>query len=152
MLQFLHDLLVAKPKIKFKHPVLGELQLEQGARGPYWLREAHGDDELVVSVHTIGEALPTDAQAEFFQWVNNDLEAIYQSVAPELASRHQGMQGQPVQPRWHRTFRLAGVGIPLDGNRQFPWDLTFECLTGNSGHLYTCYFENGALVRVSVDT
>ena len=152
MLQFIRRLIESKAKITITHPILGELQLEQGAKGPYWLREAYHDRELNLSVDTVGEAAPSDAQAEFFQWVNNDLEVIYKAAASELATRHQGMQRKPVQVDWRLTFRLVGISVPLQGSKQLPWDVTFECLTDNSGNLYTCYFEKGSLAHVSVDT
>ena len=152
MLQLIRGLFTSKPKIKLAHPILGDLQLEHGAKGPYWLREAYHDGELTLCIDTVGEAAPSASQTEFFQWVNRDLEAIYQAVAAELALQHQGMQRRPVQANWHQTFRLVGLDIPLEGNKQLPWDLTFECLTEMSGNLYTCHFENGSLAHVSVDT
>jgi hypothetical protein len=152
MFKFIRSIFESKPKTKIVHSVLGELQLEQGAKGPYWLREAYRGGELTLCVDTIGEALPSDAQAEFFLWVTENLGAIYQAVAPDLASRHQGMQRKPVNEDWQKTFRLASFDVPLEGNKQLPWELTFECLTDNSGNLYTCHFENGSLVHVSVDT
>jgi hypothetical protein len=152
VLKFVRALFESKPKAKIVHPVLGELRLEQGAKGPYWLREAHQDGELTLCVDTGGEVPPSEAQAEFFRWVTEDLESIYLTVASGLALRHQGMQRKPVAQEWRQTFRLASLDVPLDGNRKLPWDLTFECLTDNSGNLYTCHFENGLLAHVSVDT
>ncbi|WP_296873535.1 hypothetical protein [Tibeticola sp.] len=152
MLRFIRRLLDSKAKPKIAHPVLGPLQLEQGKRGPYWLREAYADGELTLSIDAEGEAEPTEAQVAFFNWINSDLESIYSQVAPELSSRHQGMQRKPVDADWHKTFRLVGISVPSDGNKLAPWDITFECLTDNSGNLYTCYFERGALANVSVDT
>lgn len=152
MLNFVRALFESKPKAKIAHPVLGELELHQGAKGPYWLREAYHDGELTLCVDTIGEARPTDAQSEFFLWVTESLEAIYQMVAPDLALRHQGMQRKAVAADWRQTFRLASFDVPLEGNKQLPWELTFECLTDNSGNLYTCHFENGLLAHISVDT
>ena len=154
MLQFIASLLKSKskPKIKIAHSILGQLQLEQGAKGPYWLREAYQVGELTLSLETVGETPPSDAQAKFFQWVNNDLEEIYKASASNLESRHQGMQRKPVHVDWHRTFRLVGISVPLEGNRLLPWDITFECLTDNSCYLYTCHFENGSLTHVAVDT
>lgn len=152
MLKFIRGLFESKPKIKIVHPILGELQLEKGAKGPYWLREAYRDGELTLCVDTIGEVPPSDTQAEFFLWVTESLESIYRTVAPDLALRHQGMQRKPVNADWQKTFRLASFDVPLEGNKQLTWDLTFECLTDNSGNLYTCHFENGSLVHVTVDT
>ncbi|HXU92986.1 MAG TPA: hypothetical protein VFP33_04955 [Gallionella sp.] len=152
MLKFIRGLFESKPKIKIAHPILGELQLEQGAKSPYWLREAYHDGELTFCVDTVGEDLPSDAQAKFFLWVTESLESIYQEVASDLAVQHQGMQRKPVNANWRQTFRLASFDVPLEGDKRLPWELTFECLTDNSGNLYTCHFENGSLAHVSVDT
>ena len=152
MLRFVRKLFESKPKLKLTHPVLGELQLEQGAKGPYWLREAYVDGDLSLSVDTDGEAPPTEAQVEFFRWVYSDLEAIFQQVAPKVSLRHQDMQRKPVESDWHKTFRLVGISVPLHGDKHATWDITFECLTDNSGNLYTCHFERGMLAHVSVDT
>jgi hypothetical protein len=152
MLRFIRGLLESKPKIKIAHQILGELQLEQGAKGPYWLREAYNDGELTLCVDTVGEDPPSDAQAAFFLWVTESIESIYQAVASDLALRHQGMQRKPVNADWRQTFRLASFDVPLEGNKRLTWELTFECLTDNSGNLYTCHFENGSLAHVSVDT
>lgn len=152
MLKFVRALFESKPKAKIAHPVLGELELQNGAKGSYWLREAYHDGELTLCVDAVGEAPPTEAQADFFRWVTGDLESIYQTVAAELALRHEGMQRKPVTADWRQTFRLASLDVPLDGNRKLPWDLTFECLTDNSGNLYTCHFENGLLLQISLDT
>lgn len=40
---------------------------------------------------------------------------------------------------------------PLDGSEQGTWDVTFDCLTDPTGHTFTCWFENGVPVTVSVD-
>jgi hypothetical protein len=152
VLKFFRRLLEAKPKTKIVHPILGELELERGAKGPYWLREAYHDEELTLCVDTVGDLPPSEAQAEFFLWVTESLESIYLAVAPDLAVRHQGMQRKPVDADGRRTFRLASLDVPLEGNKRLAWEITFECLTDNSGNLYTCHFEGGSLAHVSVDT
>jgi hypothetical protein len=152
MLKFFRALFESKPKVRIAHAVLGELALQQGAKGPYWLREAYHDGELTLCVDTIGEAPPTEAQAEFFLKTTEGLESIYQTVAADLALRHKDVQRKPVASDWRKTFRLASLDVPLEGNGRLPWDITFECLTDNSGNLYTCHFENGLLAYVSVDT
>lgn len=40
MLKFIRKLFESKPKIKLTHPILGELQLEQGAKGHCILHNA----------------------------------------------------------------------------------------------------------------
>ncbi|MBY6213262.1 hypothetical protein KUV95_17070 [Microbulbifer agarilyticus] len=152
MLKFFRRIFEPKQRLELEHPILGKLQLEKGAAGPYWLREAYSDGELTICVDTIGEALPSESQVQFFQWVIGSIESIYQSVASELEVLHLNMQSKLVNPEWSRSFRLASFDVPLEGNRNLSWEITFECLTDNSGNLYTCHFENGALAHISVDT
>jgi hypothetical protein len=152
MLSKLRDLFKAKPKIKIEHPILGELHLEQGKNGPYWLREAYEDDQITLSIDTVDVAPPSDEQAEFFVWVTKNLASIYDTVSSEMETQHLGMHRKPVDADWRKTFQLAGFDVPLQGNRCLPWELTFECLTDDSGFLYTCHFENASLAHVSIDT
>ena len=152
MLNFIRALFKTKPRVWIEHAVLGRLELQQGAKGPYWLREAYHPGELTLCVDTVDEAPPTEAQADFFRWVTEGVDRIYQLAAHELALRHEAMQRKPVSAEWRQTFRLASLDVPLEGNRQLPWEVTFECLTDNSGNLYTCHFESGSLAHVSVDT
>ncbi|AQQ66415.1 hypothetical protein Mag101_01200 [Microbulbifer agarilyticus] len=152
MFELLRNIFKPKKRRTIEHPVLGELQLEQGSKGTFWLREAYFDGELTICVDTVGEALPSDAQVKFYQWVMSSIESIYKTVAVELESLHHNMQSKAVDAEWKKSFRLAGFDVPLEGNRNLSWELTFECLTDNSGHLYTCHFENGTLADVSIDT
>ena len=50
------------------------------------------------------------------------------------------MQRKPVDAGLAQDLSLGGNQRPLRREQTSPWDITFECLTDNSGSLYTCYF------------
>ena len=62
------------------------------------------------------------------------------------------MLGKPFPEKWSDEFRPAGLSIPLEGDKNKLWDVTFECLTNNSGFLFTSYFEDGEPSGITVDT
>lgn len=134
------------------HPVFGDLLLEHGKKGPYWLNEACSDGDLTIAIDTVGQAEPSEAQVGFFRRVVGSPEDTFRRASVALARRHEEMHGKPVSSEWQQTFRLASIGVPLDGNALLPWEVTFECLTDNTGFLYTCHYENDQLVHVSLDT
>ena len=152
MLSHIRSLLSHKPKRTIAQSVFGEIQLEQGAKGPYWVNEAFGPSGIVVLIDTANGEPPSQAQAERFESILSSIGEIYASVSKELSVRHEQMRRKPVRDNWNETFALASVDIPLNGDVSLPWEITFECLTDKSGDLYTCHYENGAMVHVSVDT
>lgn len=152
MLQILRQLFSPQPRLKIQHEVFGLLLLEKGKAGPYWLREAYEDGEVTIAIDTVGNAEPTESQVNFYRDVVGALDATYARVSVELALEHQKMHRKSVSADWRQTFRLAGIDIPMDGNKSLPWEITFECLTERTGFLYTCHFENDKLVHVSIDT
>ncbi|AOW13128.1 hypothetical protein LPB72_07410 [Hydrogenophaga crassostreae] len=145
-------LLKSELRIGIDHPILGELQLEQGKNGSYWLSEAFQDDDITVSIDTVDVAPPSDEQVEFRVWVTENLASIYDSVSSEMDIQHLGMHRKPVEADWRKTFRFAGFDVPIQGKIGLPWELAFECLTDDSGFIYTCHFENTSLVHTSFDT
>jgi hypothetical protein len=88
----------------------------------------------------------------FFQELVGDEQSTYGRVRVRLCFEHERMHGESVRPDWRQTFRLAGIGVPLNGRELNPWDITYECLTDRTGYLYTCHFEDGVLRDVSIDT
>lgn len=152
MLRFLCQFLPQRRKLTIQHDVLGVLWLEKGKAGPYWLHEANAGGEWAISIDTIGDAIPTESQVNFYRDVVVDIDATYDRVSKYLALEHQKMHRKPVAADWRQTFRLGGIHVPLDGNRLLPWEITFECLTDRTGFLYSCHFENDKLVHLSIDT
>jgi len=152
MFQPLRKLIRPTPRARLLHPVFGELLLEHGAYGPYWLHEALSDSDLAISIDTTGNEAPTDNQVTFYRQIVGDENAAYRLVEAALASEHEKIQGKNVAIDWKMAFRLVGIGVPLDGAMSNRWNVTFECLTDSCRFLYTCYFESGVLARIGVDT
>lgn len=150
---FLSNLFRRSPTVTFGHPVFGTLTLESGAKGPYWMHEVYeGENGISISIDTRDAAEPTQLQIDFFQRVTTDLDSVVGPVLSELGERHKEIYGENLPSDWRLAFTLAGVGVPLDGDPNAEWDIALECLTNNSKFLYTCYFEEGKLTHVSVDT
>jgi len=153
MFQRLRKLFQSKPVPKVSHPIFGELLLNQGANGPYWLHEAFEDTGgVTISIETRVGELPTEQQVRFYQEITGDEQAMYERVRARLSAEHEKMHRKIVPSDWRLAFKLAGIGVPLDGDILNPWDIAYECLTDRTRFLYTCYFEDGVLSHVSVDT
>lgn len=121
-------------------------------RAPYWLHEVFDDAEVTISIDTHDGEPPTDWQVNFFQEITRDEQSTYERVRVRLSVEHERMHGESVRSDWRQTFRLAGIGVPLDGWELNPWDITYKCRTDRSGYLYTCHFEYGLLRDVSIGT
>ncbi|HEY0725940.1 MAG TPA: hypothetical protein VGD41_18490 [Pyrinomonadaceae bacterium] len=145
------DFLKRKP-ISIEHPVFGLLTLAKGKNGPYWMHDAYAGDELAISIETVGDAPPTEQQTAFFRTIVSDPTATFQRAAGLLTPRYEQFFNRPLPEDWNAAFKLGGVGVPLGGVESNPWDVAFECLTNNSGFLFTCYFVDGRPGHVSVDT
>lgn len=135
-----------------EHPVLGKLKLLQGKNGPYWMHDSYTYDDPAISIDTVDEQPPSDEQVAFYQRIASDLDTTFARVAPSVVPEYEKWLKRPFPSNWRDAFTFAGIGIPLEGKEGNPWDLTFELLTDKLGYLYTCYFENGQLVHVGVDT
>lgn len=140
------------PGPTIEHPTFGKLVLCQGAKGPYWLHESYTDDEVCISVDTCGVQPPTQQQEAFFSAIINDLDGAFAKMNALVAPEYENFLGRPLPSQWREAFRLASVGVPLDGDGNRDWDITFECITENKGFLFTCYFEYGAPTGLTVDT
>jgi hypothetical protein len=141
-----------RKQISIEHPVFGLLTLEKGKNGPYWMHDAYAEDELAISIETVGDQPPTEQQSAFFRSIVGDPAATFQRAAGLLTPRYEQFFNRSVPQDWNAAFKLGGVGVPLGGDESNPWDVSFECLTNDSGFLFTCYFVNGRPEHVSVDT
>jgi hypothetical protein len=149
------DFLRRKPasiSISSEHPVFGLITLEKGRHGPYWMHDAYRDDELSISIDTLDEVPPVEEQVEFYGRITHDSDRAFELAAPLVVSRYEHFFRHPFPEQWRSALRLCGVGVPLHGDETNPWDISFECLTDNTGHIFTCYFVNGCPSHVSLDT
>jgi hypothetical protein len=145
------DFLWRKP-ISLEHPTFGLITLEKGKKGSYWIHDAYEDDELSVSIDTLDDTPPTEPQAEFFSKITLDPDRAFSQAAELIIPRYEQFFGRAFPGQWRSALKLCGVGVPLHGAETHPWDISFECLTDNTGHIFTCYFVNGRPSHVSLDT
>ena len=141
-----------KPQIILDHLVFGKISLEQGKKESYWMHDAYGDDELSISIQTREDSPPTEQQVEFFERIINDQDQVFSRVARLIEPRYYDFFRTSLPANWREAFKLCGIGVPLDGSETNDWDVTFESLVDNTGFLFTCYFELGFPVHVTVDT
>ncbi len=50
---------------------------------------------------------------------------------------------------WREALALSGLSVPLDGNDQLPWELSFEAKVLNN-QLFSCKFKSGKLAIVEI--
>lgn len=149
-MSFLKRLFGPKPSID--HPVFGKLTLLRGKKAPFWMHDSYTDEDPAISIETVNEDPPSEEQVLFYQRITGDLDATFALVASDIVPMFEKWMKRPFPSNWRAAFHFAGVGIPLRGNPNNPWDLTFELHLENKGFLFNCYFENGRVVHVGVDT
>jgi len=135
-----------------EHPVFGLITLDRCKNGWYWMHDAYDDDELSVSIDTIDGAPPTEGQSNFYSKITLDPDSAFALTAPVIVPRYEEFFRRPFPQQWRLALKLAGLGVPVDGIEANPWDISFECLTDNTGHIFTCYFINGRPSHASLDT
>jgi hypothetical protein len=135
-----------------EHPVFGSITLDKGKDGWYWMHDAYDDGEIAVSIDTLDGVPPTDSQCDFYSKITLNPDAAFALAAPLVVSRYEEFFRRPFPQQWRLALRLCGLGVPLDGVETNPWDISFECLTDNTGHIFTCYFINGQPSHASLDT
>ncbi|WP_125931871.1 hypothetical protein [Thiosocius teredinicola] len=134
------------------HPVFGSLIFQQGAKGPYWLHESFTDNEVCIAIDTVETERPSIEQEKFFLEVTNNLDRYFEQCREFVAPKYSNVFKEVLPPSWREAFVLGSVGVPLKGDIAQAWEITFECIKNNSGVLFTCHFERGAVTGVTVDT
>jgi hypothetical protein len=152
MIKFLKRLWSGDEGVSIEHPMVGTLILRKGKKGLYWMHDAYLPDELTVTFDTETANPPSNEQLAFYGAVINDLDAAFAKTKDLLIPRYEKMMGVAFPKQWRSALRFTGISVPLGGTDTNPWDITFECLTDNTGFLFTCYFENGCPVGVTCDT
>jgi hypothetical protein len=137
--------------VSIDHPVFGRMTwIKPG----YW-EAAYEEDGapvgVTVDVLDGDQGGPSAAQVAFFERIRREPEIAFRMGEPLLRAEYESWIGEPCPADWRTVFRFAGFSVPADGSEQGEWDAVFDCLTDAAGHSFTCWFENGAAVGVSVD-
>lgn len=132
-------------------PVFGQMALVE-IRGSQWW-ECEMDVQgipIPVSIHTCDGAPPSEAQVAFFHRTLCGIDAVFERVRPALEATYAEIHG-PLPQDWRRALALCGLDIPIDGNDQNPWSVSFESTDDRKG-LYTCSIQNGMPGHVQFDS
>ena len=141
-----------KSKPSIEHDVFGRLILEKGKKGPYWIHESYSSDDPTITIDVLADEPPSEAQVDFYEEIVSNLDQAFELVREKLVPEYERMLGAKWPDSWREIFVFAGIGIPVDGERSSDWDITFELVKDNYGYLFNCYFENGNIVHVGIDT
>ncbi len=149
---FLRRMLFGKPPRRIEHPVFGEALLMSAKLGSYWEVETEvGGKPFTVAIETTDEQEPSEAQAEFFKKFADNPDLAFQRASALLVPEYEKWVREPFPANWREGFAFTSMSVPLRGDEQCPWDLSFECLKERGGHLFTCTFENGVPKELQVD-
>lgn len=134
------------------HPLFGKIILFKFKSGSYWEAEPIlGGETIGVAIESANGEEPTAEQVRFYREATGDLEKTFAAAAPLLVPRFEEWTRQSFPSDWRAAFSFSHISIPIGGDPNSPWDVGFELTLADDGHLFTCYFENGEPVSVSVD-
>jgi hypothetical protein len=149
---FLKRLFFGKPPKRIEHPVLGEALLIETKSGSYWEVETKvAGRTFSVTVETVGDQEPTEAQVKFFEQYSRDPDSAFRKASALLVPEYEKWVQETFPSRWQEAFEFVGMSVPVAADERNPWDLSFECLKDRGRHLFTCSFENAAPTWVQVD-
>lgn len=136
------------------HPFFGEMTyygFKKNNNG-YWECEVACDNRYVfVAINSPIETPPTLAHAEFAQSIITDLDATFDLARSKMVEMFEEFTEISFPKDWREAFLFTGMEIPLDADPINDWELSYECLLDKGGHIFTCCFENGKPVGISVD-
>jgi hypothetical protein len=136
------------------HPFFGDVVLFQfkDSKKDYWECEVECDGAPVsIGVDVPEDKRLTDKHVEFARQILSDLDATFELARTILCLEFETNYDRVFPEDWREVFRFVGFQIPIDGQRENDWELTFESVIDPHHHHFTCYFENGQPARVSVD-
>jgi hypothetical protein len=154
-LSWLETLIVEAPQIPaFEHPVFGTIQPSYRPKGEPWLWETLHKIKTArgqVSVGCdAGPGGPSKGQVEFWMWLTHSIDEVVESARQLLSVEIQNWNRAPLSPDPWRQLTWVGAGLPVRGDRNAEWDVSFE-LKSMPGTMLTVNFEAGEPQFVTVD-
>lgn len=151
-MNFFKRLFFGKSPRRIEHPVFGEALLIETKRGSYWEVETElAGKPFTVVIETTNGSEPTDEQVIFFERYSLSPDRAFEIVRSLLIPKYEKWTRITFPSDWKEVFEFVGMSVPVSGDANNPWDLTFDCLKDPGGHSFTCSFENGQLVNIQID-
>jgi hypothetical protein len=141
-------------EVKASHPYFGDIVLFafKDTDRSYWEAELECEGNPIgVGINAPDRGEPSESQIQFARRIIAEPDAAFGWAEPLLALEFERWHKKPLPPEWREALKFVGFTVPTDGNEQNEWDLSYESLSDSSGHMFTCYFNGGKPVSVTVD-
>ncbi|HEU4460709.1 MAG TPA: hypothetical protein VFR90_16435 [Methylibium sp.] len=149
-MSFFKRLFASNAPKRLDHPVFGEAVFIEAKLGSY--REAEvdiGEDCLFVAIDAPDQQEPTQSQVEFYERIMAMPDQTFSLVQSVLVPAFENWSKTHFPKDWREVLKLSGLSVPVDGNNNLLWELSFEAKVLNK-QLFTCRFESGKPVQVEI--
>lgn len=138
---------------RIEHPVLGEAVYFKAKLGSYWEVETEvGDVPFTLIVDAESRVEPSEAQVAFFQRYASEPDLAFAKAAPLLAPEFERWVKRPLPSEWQRELSFVGMSVPMNGDEQLKYELSFEGPRGTGTAHFVCTLEHGVPTKVEVST
>jgi len=139
---------------KSYHPYFGNMLLFafKNSDKSYWETEIDFESHrLSVSIDSPDLTEPSKPQIDFARQIIAGPDVALSRALPLLAPEFERWHNKPLPADWRAALKLMGFTVPVNGNDNNEWELSFESLWDAEGHLFTCTFIDGEPKTISVD-
>jgi hypothetical protein len=152
-MRFLRWLFDIESGSRIEHPVLGEAVYFKAKFGSYWEIETElAGRPFTLIVDSEDRAEPTEAQVAFFQRYAAEPSLAFAKAAPVLMPEYERWTKQKFPSEWLRELAFVGMSVPLSGDEQLKYELSFEGLRRGALAHFVCTVEQGVATSVEVST
>lgn len=139
---------------KVNHPYFGDMILFAFKKSDksYWEAEIEFESHrLRVSIDSPYLKAPSKQQIDFARQIVAEPDVTLSKTLPLLAPEFERWHNKPLPADWRAALKFIGFTVPVDGDDNNEWELSYESLWDAEGHLFTCTFIEGEPKNVSVD-
>lgn len=136
------------------HPYFGEILLFvfRDSDKSYWEAELEFEGEKVgVGIDAPEKSEPTQSQVNFAKNILDHPDLAFAKAKAILIPEYESWHKERFPDEWRAVFKLAGFTIPVGGDENQAWELSYDSLKDPNRHQFTCYFEGGKPSHASVD-
>jgi hypothetical protein len=152
-MRFLRWLFDTESGSRIEHPVLGEAVYFKAKLGSYWEIETEvAGRPFTLIVDSEDRAEPTEAQVAFFQRYAAEPGLAFTTVASMLVPEYERWTNHPFPSEWQRELFFVGMSVPLNGDEQSKYELSFEGPRSSGSAHFACTVERGIATIVEVST
>ena len=136
------------------HPVFGDLMSEVcGDSDDFWQSQTVFiplSTEICINIYAGAEG-PCKDQVKFYNLFVTDYENEFNFVAPFIIKEFEDMFQVDLAGNFVDNFQFVSISIPINGDRNGSWDLSFDCLADKNRHMFTAEIEGGTVTHVRAD-